>query len=409
MGSKGAILRPLGSITKSHAIPENKGVQENGSSFLLHRVKQVKFCNQANLSNISQRIIRYSLQQKSSDILIDERVKRGGRYVQKHRVVYCLKLKRCAATDVSVMYNKDRKKANFGNLFRCSSVWNCPVCASQISETRRSELQLALKRWREKGGFCYLVTFTNRHFFGMCLKTLLDGQKKAFVKLWQKRIITESMSRLGYVGRVVATEVTYSDNNGWHPHYHAIFFFDKKVDERHLAELFAEHWQDVCVKVGLPAPTLEHGVDVRGGDYASQYVGKWGLDYELTKGHVKKGKEGGLTPFDLLRLTDTKDKYAELFKQFSNVFKGKRQLFWTKGLKQLLEIETKTDDEIVEETEKVSFEVMKIADVLWSVICNNNYRAKVLDLAEYDVENETTHLNNFIIEILDKEIQEQRF
>ena len=32
-----------------------------------------------------------------------------------------------------------------------------------------------------------------------------------------------------------------------------------------------------------------------------QYVSKWGLEEEVTKGHLKKGLNGSLTPFDLLR------------------------------------------------------------------------------------------------------------
>lgn len=48
---------------------------------------------------------------------------------------------------------------------------------------------------------------------------------------------------------------------------------------------------------------MKHGLDLRDGKYASQYVSKWGLEHELTKGHIKKGKENSLTPFDLLQLS----------------------------------------------------------------------------------------------------------
>ncbi|MGV8294313.1 hypothetical protein ACV36C_36270, partial [Pseudomonas aeruginosa] len=54
---------------------------------------------------------------------------------------------------------------------------------------------------------------------------------------------------------------------------------------------------------------------------------------------IKKGKEGGLTPFDLLRLSDEdlllydSDKSSELFCEFANAFKGARQLVFSRGLK----------------------------------------------------------------------------
>jgi hypothetical protein len=39
----------------------------------------------------------------------------------------------------------------------------------------------------------------------------------------------------------------------------------------------------------------------------SQYLCKWGVEHEMTKGHTKKGKEGGLTPFDLLSKSEYLD------------------------------------------------------------------------------------------------------
>ena len=95
-----------------------------------------------------------------------------------------------------------------------------------------------------------------------------------------------------------------------------------------------------------------HGVDVRNGTYAAKYVSKWGLEEEVTKGHLKKGLNGSLTPFDLLRGCSTNNHYKALFKEFADVFKGKQQLVWSKGLKELLGIKQVTDEELIEETEK---------------------------------------------------------
>ena len=38
------------------------------------------------------------------------------------------------------------------------------------------------------------------------------------------------------------------------------------------------------------------------GDY-SGYVSKWGIENEITKGHVKSGKNGNSTAWDLLKLS----------------------------------------------------------------------------------------------------------
>ena len=83
----------------------------------------------------------------------------------------------------------------------------------------------------------------------------------------------------------------------------------------------------------MKEPSLENGVDVKKGKRLTDYVAKWGLEDEMTKGHTKKGKEGGLTPFDLLRQSVDNPQYSHLFRQFADAFKGKQQLHWTRGLK----------------------------------------------------------------------------
>ena len=82
---------------------------------------------------------------------------------------------------------------------------------------------------------------------------------------------------------------------------------------------------------------MEHGLNLVYGKTAqqvvSQYLCKWGVEHEMTKGHTKQGKEGGLTPFDLLRKSEYLDepvhgrKPSEWFREFATAFKGARQLF----------------------------------------------------------------------------------
>ena len=77
---------------------------------------------------------------------------------------------------------------------------------------------------------------------------------------------------------------------------------------------------------------------------------KWGLEDEITKGHTKRGKDGGETPFDLLRalLADGKDKQAAaLFREYALKFKGKQQLSWSNGLKGRLSVSEMSDSEIL--------------------------------------------------------------
>ena len=77
----------------------------------------------------------------------------------------------------------------------------------------------------------------------------------------------------------------------------------------------------------------------------------------MTKGHSKKGREGGLTPFDLLRQSVEMPEYGRLFQIYASAFKGKQQLHWSRGLKDLLGIIEQSDEELAQETEKEAIEI----------------------------------------------------
>ncbi len=368
----------------------------------LHAIQQYQGLQPTQKSEVNLRLQRFALQETAKNCLPD-RVQRGNKFAYVHRVNYCLRAPISKQKGVTTMYNTERQTAHYGNLQRCASVWNCPVCSATISEGRRNELKQGIDQWTGRGGHVYLVTFTNRHHVGDDLEQLLQGQKKAFVKFWQKRKVTENLKKLFYVGRIVATEVTWGAS-GWHPHYHMLFFFEREINPQALQSLLAIEWQDVCIKSGLKAPTIANGVDVRDGSYASQYATKWGLDHEMTKGHTKKGLNGGLTPFDLLRGIDDNPNYKGLFKQFADAFKGKQQLHWSNGLKELLGIEQKSDDDIIAETEKTSEYVRELTLEIWYLVVAYQARAKVLDLIEQDYLDGGGRVDDFVLELANKYI-----
>lgn len=378
----------LGIHGKLHVMPTGHGVQSS------EEILQ----NSVNLDYVTRRVARFALQEVSRSILRDM-VQRNGKATYVHQVRNCLRARISKKKGVTLFYNVEREQANFGNLQRCYSVWNCPVCSMTITEGRRTELKQGLSNWTDAGGHAYLVTFTSSHHRGDDLDHLVNCQKKAFKKFWEKTITVKRLKRLGYKGRIVATEVPWGEKNGWHPHYHMIFFFDHEINAQGLQTELAIQWQDACIKAGAKAPDLIHGVDVRNGTYAAKYVSKWGLEEEVTKGHLKKGLNGSLTPFDLLRGASTNNHYKTLFKEFADVFKGKQQLVWSKGLKDLLGIKKVTDEELIEETEKTSIEVRELPLKIWDLILKYEKRAYVLELVEKDYKNGTSLLNDFVMSL----------
>src|SRR5690606_31990711 len=265
-----------------------------------------------------------------------------------------------------------------------------------------------MARWTgfRNNGTVYLLTLTNPHHHGDNLKALLEGQKKALHYLWGDRKPKEEFLRLGKVGHIISAEVTHG-KNGWHPHYHVLLLFKNEIVIEALTAFLAPVRQNCCKKSGLKMPSIENGVDIREGKYADKYVRKWGLADEVTKGHIKQGRKGSLTPWDLLRLSENGcDKSGVLFKTFASAFKGKRQLSWSRGLKALLLVDEVTDETLATETEKDSIEVKKIALEIWRLIKRYKARADFLKAVEMDMIDGYSRADDLVMEIAKKHIMQ---
>ena len=227
-----------------------------------------------------------------------------------------------------------------------------------------------------------LLTLTVPHYSSTCLKTLRSGLQKATANLFSNRSARAVWSEMGKEHHIKALEVTHGQN-GWHPHFHVLLFTTKPVDDSYRS-LLSVVWQNSCRLARLPIPSDQHGVDLRDGTYADQYISKWGLEHEVTKAHLKVGKSGGLTPWDLLKLSLTCPASGKLFQEFAITFKGARQLVWSRGLKALYGIEDQSDQELAEETEKQSIQAMSLDDLVWHLVTSYKRRAALLSCVEAD-------------------------
>ena len=270
----------------------------------------------------------------------------------------------------------------------CGSVWTCPVCAAKIAERRRVELLDAMEMHKAQGGAVSLLTLTTPHQRGDNLAVLLAQQGKALVGFLKDRAVVAVFAEMGWIGQVRALEVTHgrrSDrNNGWHPHFHILQFHQvagREADRKDWTARLYLRWVAYCEKAGLGTPSYRHGIKLDDGTRASQYVTKWGLEDEMTKGHTKKAKTGGETPFDLLRayLADGQDSQAAaLFREFAECFRGKRQLSWSNGLKARFYVDDKSDEQLAEELEDNAVLLGQITVQQWRDVLKVDGRATVL-------------------------------
>ena len=241
-------------------------------------------------------------------------------------------------------------------------------------------------------GSVYLLTLTFSHSPDQSLKSNLSGLKKAMKRFYETTRVQAIFKELGIHHKIKGLEVTYG-RNGWHPHHHVLLLANKhNYGFRDYQNELTGLWIKACVNSGLNAPSMQHGLDLRNGYYAEQYVSKWGIEDEITKGHIKKGRQGGFTPFDLLQLSIEDESVhgrlpSKLFQEFAIAMKGARQLVWSRGLKKLLEIEEKSDQECAEETEQNAISLTTVENFIFSLLCHYQKRHEYLKALEFDYEN----------------------
>lgn len=372
---------PLGTSTKSCSTVDIK--QEKNSSDYDKRQNHRSYV--------------YALRDRASDILYEPKKL----LKEQHRVCACGKHKRDSEQSVSASINTSTGVASLNNVIHCGSVWVCPSCSFKISQERKKELAEAMKACRGKGLHVAMLTLTVPHYMGDNLKELFKKMGKAKHSLWTNRNSRDYFkSQMPLIGHITATEVKYSDNNGFHPHYHILLILDKQYQAEDLeiieSDLY-EFWAEKCVKQGLGKPSRKHGVDLKMGsnaeDMLADYIAKWGLAEEMTQSHMKVGKKNmsSLTMWEVLDLSQmeasTRDKYSYIFKTYAKAFKGRRQLFWSKGLKKLLSIVETTDEELANKEESedaLIISAVVFTDFEWSIIKKLRLQAKVLNLVESD-------------------------
>ena len=303
------------------------------------------------------------------------------------------KCSRCRRShdDVTIHKSKEHGRAFYGGLVVCGSPWACPVCAAKIAERRRVELQAATAAAQMMGLSVALATFTIPHGLGDDIASMLDSMAAAWRFMTMSRGYKELRKFSGLVGTVRALEVTHGQN-GFHPHFHVLMFCKWPDEAKHLAPslelLLCCLWRQACVKKGLPEPSRERGVKVDDGSWAARYASKWGLEDEMTKGHLKTSKGiKGRSPWDFLRsvLADGCEADRRLFAVYAQAFKGRRQLYWSNGLRELLGLDNEaTDEELAAKQDDEAYELSRLSTVQWRAILFNRAEAAVLDLVERD-------------------------
>lgn len=294
--------------------------------------------------------------------------------------------------------------AHYAGLATCGSIWACPVCSAKIRNHRALEISEAAASWDRAGNTVYLLTLTMPHDLGMPLAKLIPVIADGFRSVISGRPWVRIRDKLGIAGTIRSMEVTHGAN-GWHPHLHVLVFINGALDAAGLAELTIHArrtWAQQITAAGYRLPNA-HGVDIQrcySAAEAGQYIAKTqdgrSAGNELARGDMKRGRNGGRTPFEILddfRWTgDARD--LALWHEYERATKGHQAITWSPKLRERLELAAEElSNEDVAAAEVGGEDIAIIANWQWKrVVAIPGLAGYLLDQAEHggiDAINET--------------------
>jgi hypothetical protein len=300
-----------------------------------------------------------------------------------HRVVGCSWIR---VDDLSHVRPAGRTSMHYKGLMTCGSVWSCPICAAKIQERRRQEVEQLTVWMLAHGKSALMVSYTFPHNSDQSLAQLLEWQAHALRRLRTSKGYRKIKERIAYSGMVRSLEVTHGDN-GWHPHTHELLVCAPDVPAQWLQHELTKLWMKACLDVGIPVPDevafYRHAVDVTAnaaGDYLAKMDDqtKWGISHELTKSSSKQGRRNGSHPFKLASKTSTGHHFIE----YVHAMKGKRQLYWSDGLKARVGVDEKSDEELAEEQVARVDLAIDYHPEAWAYVVGNDARNELTEAAE---------------------------
>lgn len=131
----------------------------------------------------------------------------------------------------------NQKQAKFVGASSCKNSWGCPVCTARQMAKYASRIACAIDALKQQSLAAAMITFTIPHTSGFTCEQvteILYNTWKAFtvhgnyVKGENRHDIFSSFcGEFESQHRVRVTEYTWG-RQGWHPHFHCLFWFPKK-------------------------------------------------------------------------------------------------------------------------------------------------------------------------------------
>jgi hypothetical protein len=304
---------------------------------------------------------------------------------------------------VQVWGNVEKARAKYRNVVRCANVWQCPVCANNISAHRRDDLQWCIDKM-SKHHISVMLTFTVRHNRRDPLPDTLRTVTEAWRRMVSCRAWADLKKKGLLAGYVRALETTWGSANGWHPHIHALFFLTGGASPARFYKNTRLAWENAVRVVGGDT-TWERAVQMTVCDNSlAEYMTKWGHEpstetletlnnwgkaKELTRSMLKEGKVGHLTPFQFLEQYNLAGDigpamWGSLYREYCDAFRGQRQLIWSRkpDIRKLCNMAAEKPPSAIVEGEEAGYVLLATLSTNdWDAILREGMRGVILDCA----------------------------
>lgn len=292
---------------------------------------------------------------------------------------------------VVVMANSEH--SSLWGFQHCFNPWACPECSAIVMARYATNIACAIEALKKQGQVAFMVTLGIPHTHRMSCAQAFEILKRTWANFihhgnkHQKTANNDAFSNFcaetNCTHRVKVCEMTWGQHNGWNPHYHCLFFVDKKhlqtvlKWQKRLSDSWIHFARKNTLKVLADDPQfkdLKNYVDIlyirhefkdepafyisltKDGKVkkqeSSRYICGWGADSELTGLKRKKANKGRFTPFQMLEMSKnaadekTRLKYARLYREFALATIKKQRTTMSSGLRILVTEYKKTHDYI---------------------------------------------------------------